>query len=71
MWRDKLETFIDFPIDELDLKPYVRGPQTYEPVYELYAVSVRIAANMRSKSKSKSKSKNQQETTLRGIEFHC
>lgn len=41
MWRDKLETFVDFPIDEFDLRPYVRGPYTSLPVYELYAVSVR------------------------------
>ncbi|ELR25343.1 Ubiquitin carboxylterminal hydrolase 15, putative [Acanthamoeba castellanii str. Neff] len=38
-WREKLDTFVDFPLDDLDLSPHVLGPVSTPPVYELYAVS--------------------------------
>jgi ubiquitin carboxyl-terminal hydrolase 4/11/15 len=38
-WREKLETYVDYPIHDLDLSAYVQGPQEVPPVYELYAVS--------------------------------
>lgn len=38
-YRDKLSNLVDFPIDELDLTPYVKGPQPGPHIYELYAVS--------------------------------
>ena len=38
-WREKLETFVDYPIDDLDLTDYIKGPQNVPPVYQLYAVS--------------------------------
>ncbi len=27
-WREKLDTFVDFPLDDLDLSPHVLGPGT-------------------------------------------
>jgi ubiquitin C-terminal hydrolase len=45
-WRDKLETFVDYPgaapEDVLDLSAWAKGKQENPPVYELYAVSVTI-----------------------------
>jgi len=40
-WREKLETFVDYPLHDLDLSNYVKGPITpgQEPLYELFAVS--------------------------------
>lgn len=38
-YRDKLNNLVEFPIAELDLTPYVKGPQPGPHVYELYAVS--------------------------------
>ena len=40
--REKINDFISFPIDGLDLTKYVKGPQDLEnspPIYDLYAVS--------------------------------
>jgi ubiquitin carboxyl-terminal hydrolase 4/11/15 len=37
--RDKLDTFIDFPITNLDFSPYVLGPQSVPPIYDLFAIS--------------------------------
>jgi ubiquitin C-terminal hydrolase len=42
VWREKLETFVDFPIDELDLSQYALGPHDQPLKYELFAVSVSI-----------------------------
>jgi len=39
LWREKLDVLVDFPIDELDLTPFLLGPQPPVPKYELYAVS--------------------------------
>jgi hypothetical protein len=42
-WRDKLDTFVDFPLEGLDMTPRVlslRGKPDAEPlVYDLYAIS--------------------------------
>jgi len=38
IYRDKLDTLVDFPI-ELDMSPWVQGPQKIPPIYDLYAVS--------------------------------
>jgi hypothetical protein len=38
-WRDKLDTFIEFPIKGLDLRKYVKAPDQPESVYDLFAVS--------------------------------
>lgn len=38
-WREKLETFVDYPIHDLDLSPYINSPQDSAPIYDLYAVS--------------------------------
>ena len=39
-WREKLETRVDFPLEGLDLSPWVKGPiEGNKPVYDLYAVS--------------------------------
>jgi len=38
-WREKLETLVEYPIHDLDLSAYVKGPQEVPPTYELYAVS--------------------------------
>eukprot|EP00644_Phytophthora_capsici_P009076 jgi/Phyca11/541366/estExt2_Genewise1Plus.C_PHYCAscaffold_60597 len=40
MNRDKISTLVDFPIEDLDLSPFLIGPGNgSEPVYDLYAVS--------------------------------
>jgi len=41
MWRDKLEQLVDYPIEDLDLTPFIVGPVDPDdpPVYDLYAVS--------------------------------
>ncbi|TRZ01985.1 hypothetical protein DNTS_024159 [Danionella cerebrum] len=38
-WREKLQTLVDFPLDNLDLSQYVIGPKTNLKKYNLYAVS--------------------------------
>jgi len=40
-WRDKLETLVRFPLEGLDLSPFLVGPVTdgAPPIYDLYAVS--------------------------------
>jgi len=35
----RLDTLIDFPIDNLDLSEFVIGPKQVPPIYDLYAVS--------------------------------
>jgi ubiquitin C-terminal hydrolase len=39
--RDKISDFIDFPVENLDLTEYVKGPQDSNapPIYDLYGVS--------------------------------
>ena len=39
--REKISNFVDFPLQDLDLTPYVKGPISSEapPVYDLFAVS--------------------------------
>lgn len=46
-YREKLETFVDYPIDNLDLSNWVKGEfePSKPPVYQLYAVSVFIYFN--------------------------
>lgn len=39
-WREKLETFVNYPIKDLDLSTFVNGPKDIPPCYDLYAVSV-------------------------------
>lgn len=39
-WREKLQTLVDFPLDNLDLSQYVIGPKPNLKKYNLYAVSV-------------------------------
>ncbi|XP_067275282.1 ubiquitin carboxyl-terminal hydrolase 8 [Pseudorasbora parva] len=38
-WREKLQTLVDFPLDNLDLSQYVIGPKPNMKKYNLYAVS--------------------------------
>ncbi|XP_016141260.1 ubiquitin carboxyl-terminal hydrolase 8-like [Sinocyclocheilus grahami] len=38
-WREKLQTLVDFPLDNLDLSQYVIGPKPNLKKYNLYAVS--------------------------------
>lgn len=38
-WRDKLDTFVDFPIKDLDLSPYIINANHGPAVYDLVAVS--------------------------------
>lgn len=38
-WREKLQTLVDFPLDNLDLTQYVIGPKHNLKKYNLYAVS--------------------------------
>ncbi|KAM9312638.1 ubiquitin carboxyl-terminal hydrolase 8 [Gastrophryne carolinensis] len=37
-WKQKLQTCVDFPLDHLDLSPYVIGPKTFRK-YSLFGVS--------------------------------
>jgi len=40
LWRDKISTFVDFPIDALDMSPYVVSKEQKEnAIFDLYAVS--------------------------------
>lgn len=39
-WREKLQTLVDFPLDNLDMSQYVIGPKQNLKKYNLYAVSV-------------------------------
>jgi hypothetical protein len=41
MWRDKITTHVDYPLENLNMSNYVAGPKTPSP-YSLYAVSVRV-----------------------------
>lgn len=38
-YADKIGTIIDFPLDNLDLSPYIIGPDSSKAIYDLYAVS--------------------------------
>ncbi len=38
----KLDNFVEFPVEGLDLSPHVIGPRDQSLVYDLYAVSVRM-----------------------------
>jgi ubiquitin C-terminal hydrolase len=38
-YADKIGTVIDFPLNDLDISPYIIGPDSSKAVYELYAVS--------------------------------
>jgi len=38
-WREKLETFVNYPVKDLNLSAYVKGPDSDQCVYDLYAVS--------------------------------
>ncbi len=39
-WKQKLQTYVDFPLDSLDLAQYVIGPKQNLKRYSLYGVSV-------------------------------
>jgi len=39
-YREKLETFVDYPIDGLDLTKYLKGKSDVPPIYDLYAASL-------------------------------
>ena len=43
MWRQKITTSVDFPLEGLDMNRYISGPHQ-RPAYSLYAVSVCIAS---------------------------
>jgi len=38
-WREKLETFVNYPTKDLDISQWVKGPTSAQCVYDLYAVS--------------------------------
>ncbi|XP_043942308.1 ubiquitin carboxyl-terminal hydrolase 8 [Protopterus annectens] len=38
-WRQKLQTFVDFPLENLDISQFVIGPKSNFKKYNLYAVS--------------------------------
>jgi len=46
-WREKLQTLVDFPLDNLDLSQYVIGPKHTLKKYNLYAVSVSMRLHTR------------------------
>ncbi|KAJ1666474.1 hypothetical protein EV178_002261 [Coemansia sp. RSA 1646] len=37
-WRDKIDTYVDFPLSDLDLKQTVVGPKGKTLIYDLYSV---------------------------------
>jgi Ubiquitin carboxyl-terminal hydrolase len=39
IWRDKITTNVDFPLESLDMSRYISGPRS-QKTYDLYAVSV-------------------------------
>ncbi|KAK3271733.1 hypothetical protein CYMTET_19939 [Cymbomonas tetramitiformis] len=39
VWRDKLDTKVDFPFEDLDLSTYVKNSDGRKMVYDLFAVS--------------------------------
>jgi len=39
LWRDKLDTFVDFPLEALDLSPFCSNPDELNALYDLYAIS--------------------------------
>ena len=41
MWRQKLQTMVDFPLRDMDMSPYTIGPKPSNS-YNLYAVSNHI-----------------------------
>jgi len=43
-WREKLEQFIQFPLENLDISDFVIGPKESNAIYDLYAVSNHIGA---------------------------
>lgn len=43
-WREKLETFVNYPIQDLDLSSFVNGPKDIPPCYDLYAVSIHFGS---------------------------
>jgi len=38
-WREKLETIVNYPITNLNMSHYVKGPDAASCIYDLYAVS--------------------------------
>jgi hypothetical protein len=38
-WRDKISTFVDFPLRGLELDPYIVDPNNRGNIYDLYAIS--------------------------------
>lgn len=43
-WREKLETFVDYPIKDLDLSDFVLGPKEVSAQYDLFAVSIHFGS---------------------------
>lgn len=43
VFRDKLDFLIEFPLEGLDMSPYIVNPKKDGVIYDLYAVSVRTA----------------------------
>ena len=39
-FRDRLDHLVEFPLDGLDMTPYVLGSSDVPPIYDLFAVSV-------------------------------
>jgi len=39
LWRDKINTFVDFPIEGLDVKEFTMNPAETKTIYDLFAVS--------------------------------
>jgi ubiquitin carboxyl-terminal hydrolase 4/11/15 len=37
--RDKIEAFVDYPLDGLDLTTRIAGPNDEPAIYDLYAIS--------------------------------
>lgn len=46
-WKQKLQTSVDFPLENLDLSQYVIGPKNNLKKYNLFSVSVSISLNWR------------------------
>lgn len=45
-WKQKLQTSVDFPLENLDLSQYVIGPKNNLKKYNLFSVSVSILLNL-------------------------
>ena len=40
--KGKIQTFVEFPLIDLNLSKFIKSPQKETPIYDLFAISVKI-----------------------------